>query len=1301
MNRTNKAVFLLLTLALALSLLPWSAVPARAADPEDIGSIRYAPALGAYEISSAGNLHDLAVYVNGSGAYTTGGDAETTAHDCTGLTFKMTGNIALTHTTAWNNSESTENNYTAIGNGSYPFKGTFDGQNYTVSGIRIYKTGKGTDAMWQGLFGVVRDGGTVKDVEVSDVRIQGYGNIGAVVGLAWPNATVSGCVVADAFLADGGGGGGYVGGVAGNATGAAVSDCHASETVIIHAAASASSHGGVVGDVSGSGSSSGSITGCTSAATLTIADGIAGCKYFGGIVGHSSNASVANCRAVGVTVPATSYNSNDTSGAIAGDVRNSTLTDNYYLNCTVSGTPNAVDSGVGCNESDSDHRNDGTYSLHTVTLDAGLSVSGKNVTIGSVPYYPNGETITLGSGGCAVTVDGSDPVQYVPITETAGVYTFTMPSGNVTVSGPPDYAGLWHADDDHDGTTEARAYVITTPAGLNLLASEVNNGNSYSGKFFKLGADITYAHTTDWNDAGSTENNYVAIGKVGCNFCGTFDGCGHTVSGIRICKSGEVNQGLFGIIRQAAVKNITLTDARITGNGNAGGIAGYSAGGTVSDCTVTGTVAIHAAVDSSIDHGGIVGCNSPDSLRATVTGCTSSAKLTMADGLNNCTSWGGIVGWNDGSGAVVENCFAAGVTIEGWGLRGAVVGSNEKRLGTTIGTLTGNYYTGCAVDGKTIGIGVGLATGSGGAEDQAGARCVGRITLGDGVAVTNGITVNAVQYILVGWAVTLRHGDAPAGYRFGGYSVKDAAGGTVTVDENGGFTMPAGDVTAEAVFEPLPSLWVGGVELGPERQTVTDGNGGTAALSCDDGGNPVLTLTDYVYEGAGYTDNYGGMNSIYFSEKIGNAFTPLTVVLNGENRVTNTGGEKDSYAVFAEGALTVTGTGSMVAAGGPSGSGSSGGIGCRDFTLTGGTVTAAGGATNDQAGASYGLRCIDSACAVTGGTLTAAGGAGAQSYGIGAIGGVTVGSGAAVTAAGGAEAGYSCGISAFFATVAIGDGAALTAAGGNEALDVEVKNAAAGAGCESADGAGAWTEIAVNTDNGAYCLSKKAVFPAALVNLRYDGNGATDGTMEGYPVPSGVAVPLTASAFTRVGHTFGGWNTAADGSGTAYPDGGSATLTADTTLYAQWTANRYAVTVNSGKADKTTAAQGETVKVTANAPATGKVFDRWTSSDGVTFADAYSAATTFTMPAQAVAVTAAYHDYSLANGKVYAPKGAVLICATYSGGRMTGMQSVTLAGDCANADAATLLGAALPASGYQLMLVNASTYAPLCEAWEG
>ena len=70
----------------------------------------------------------------------------------------------------------------------------------------------------------------------------------------------------------------------------------------------------------------------------------------------------------------------------------------------------------------------------------------------------------------------------------------------------------------------------------------------------------------------------------------------------------------------------------------------------------------------------------------------------------------------------------------------------------------------------------------------------------------------------------------------------------------------------------------------------------------------------------------------------------------------------------------------------------------------------------------------------------------------------------------------------------------------------------------------------------------------------------------------------------------------------------------------------YTVTVNSGSASPAGGAMGDTITITANAPATGKVFDKWTTSDGVTFANASSATTTFTLPAKNVTVTATYKD---------------------------------------------------------------------------
>ena len=65
------------------------------------------------------------------------------------------------------------------------------------------------------------------------------------------------------------------------------------------------------------------------------------------------------------------------------------------------------------------------------------------------------------------------------------------------------------------------------------------------------------------------------------------------------------------------------------------------------------------------------------------------------------------------------------------------------------------------------------------------------------------------------------------------------------------------------------------------------------------------------------------------------------------------------------------------------------------------------------------------------------------------------------------------------------------------------------------------------------------------------------------PRPNIVPTALSANAFSRTGYAFAGWNSAADGSGTAYADGASDPFTANQTLFAQWTVNAsYTVTFN-------------------------------------------------------------------------------------------------------------------------------------------
>lgn len=70
----------------------------------------------------------------------------------------------------------------------------------------------------------------------------------------------------------------------------------------------------------------------------------------------------------------------------------------------------------------------------------------------------------------------------------------------------------------------------------------------------------------------------------------------------------------------------------------------------------------------------------------------------------------------------------------------------------------------------------------------------------------------------------------------------------------------------------------------------------------------------------------------------------------------------------------------------------------------------------------------------------------------------------------------------------------------------------------------------------------------------------------------------------------------------------------------------YFVFVKGGTTNLSTATKGATVTIKAGTPPAGKVFDKWTSSDGVSFANANAESTTFTMPSKDVTVTANYKN---------------------------------------------------------------------------
>ena len=126
--------------------------------------------------------------------------------------------------------------------------------------------------------------------------------------------------------------------------------------------------------------------------------------------------------------------------------------------------------------------------------------------------------------------------------------------------------------------------------------------------------------------------------------------------------------------------------------------------------------------------------------------------------------------------------------------------------------------------------------------------------------------------------------------------------------------------------------------------------------------------------------------------------------------------------------------------------------------------------------------------------------------------------------------------------------------------------------------------------------------------ITYLGNGHTSGSTPSAITSSNstVNLSLNSGALSKTNFTFNGWNTQADGSGTRYDAGSAFTLSANTTLYAEWLGNIYTVTYNSngstsGSAPSASSGRGA-ISISNNTGGlakTGSVFDGWnTAGDG-------------------------------------------------------------------------------------------------------
>ena len=240
------------------------------------------------------------------------------------------------------------------------------------------------------------------------------------------------------------------------------------------------------------------------------------------------------------------------------------------------------------------------------------------------------------------------------------------------------------------------SYTVTTADGLKNVAKLVNE----EGK-----TDINITLDTDLTLTGE----WTPIGTESQPYTGTFNGKDKTITGLTVNQEGTNYVGLIGYLGSGGkVQNVVLEGVQITSDnssGYAGGVAGNSFGGTIENCSVSGSVSGSFSVGGVVGSqwgGSITGCNSSATVKgvifaggiagetnsgASLTGCYATGDVTVEnDGTNNSNA-GGVVGYNGGG--TLTACYATGsVTGSGSGTIyvGGVTGSN------ILGTLTACYH---------------------------------------------------------------------------------------------------------------------------------------------------------------------------------------------------------------------------------------------------------------------------------------------------------------------------------------------------------------------------------------------------------------------------------------------------------------------------------------------------------------------------------------------------------------------------------------------------------------------------------
>lgn len=243
--------------------------------------------------------------------------------------------------------------------------------------------------------------------------------------------------------------------------------------------------------------------------------------------------------------------------------------------------------------------------------------------------------------------------------QAGGEYTYTV---SLTAAKDPGY------------TIEGNgSYTVTSADGLMHVADLVNGGKTDINITLDKNIDLT---GKDWTPIGTDYDN---------SYKGTFDGGGHTITGLTFTTNDEY-AGLFGWLNRAGtVKNVVMEGVQITSNqiygGSIGGVVGCG-WGTIENCSVSGSVS------GTVYVGGVVGVQ----IGGSITGCSSSATV------KGTVDVGGVAGQTNSS-ATLTACYATGNVIIEMDPKKNIAG------GSLVGMNAGSSLLACYATGNVTSTG--------------------------------------------------------------------------------------------------------------------------------------------------------------------------------------------------------------------------------------------------------------------------------------------------------------------------------------------------------------------------------------------------------------------------------------------------------------------------------------------------------------------------------------------------------------------------------------------------------------------